>query len=157
MDAAQDLLKKVTNGGFNFDVGNINFAPTYVHAGAIVFLIFILILSLARLRRMYVGWSLKGSGTMLFTGFMLAFILEGFLILGGRTLLTEVLGWKNAPKPLQVAIDSGREKLVNVLGVTEEIPTSRALEPTSAEGVIKSFQSLSPEEVARTRAIICEP
>lgn len=89
-------------------------------------------------------------------GFLLALVLEGFLIISGRSMITEVLGWENAPKPILSAIDSGREKLVDVLGVTEEVPSSYADEPPSAESVLQSFESLSASEAASIRAAICE-
>ena len=93
------------NKTFSFNIGKISIAPTYWQAGAILFLIFLLVLSLARLRHMYVGWSLKGFVPNLLLGFFLALIVEGFLIISGRTLLTSLVGWENAPKPISTAID----------------------------------------------------
>ena len=94
---------------------------------------------------------------MLFWGFLLALILEGFLIVGGRTLLTEVVGWKNAPKPILSALDAGRNKLVDVLGVTDQIPISTAREDPTLYDVISDFQSLSPDEAEKVRSMICQP
>ena len=36
---------------------------------------------------------------MLFWGMVLTVIIEGFFILSGRTIFTEILGMKNVPKP----------------------------------------------------------
>jgi len=94
---------------------------------------------------------------MLFWGFLLALILEGFLILSGRTLFTEIVGWKNAPKPILNALDAGRNKLVDVLGVTDQIPTSTAREDPTLYDVISDFQSLSPDEAEKIRSMICQP
>ncbi len=94
---------------------------------------------------------------MLFWGFLLALILEGFLILGGRTLLTEIVGWKNAPKPILSVLDAGRNKLVDVLGVTDQIPISTAREDPTLYDVISDFQSLSPDEAEKIRSMICQP
>lgn len=80
-------------------------------AGAIVVLLFLLVLSLAQVRRHFVRWGAKGGLIGLFFGFLLALILEGFLLIGGKTALTEILGWKNPPKPVSVALDKGREAL----------------------------------------------
>ena len=102
------------------------------------------------------GWSLKGGVFGLFLGFLLALILEGFLIIGGKTAVTEIIGWKNAPKPILVALEAGRSKLVGVLGVTDEIPTSKA-QVTLKEEVITKFQSLSPDEAKSVRNLICAP
>ena len=90
-------------------------------------------------------------------GFLLALFLEGFLIIGGKTAITEFLGWKNAPKPLQVAIDAGRAKLVDVLGVKDEIPESVAGENPTFDEAVKIFQSLDPSESKKVKSLICNP
>lgn len=79
------------------------------------------------------------------------------MIIGGKTAITELVGWKNAPKPISTLLDSGRNKLVQVLGVTEEIPASVAKEDPSVEEAIVIFQSLDPSESAKVRKMICEP
>ena len=157
MDKAQDVFQKVNVGSMNLKIGNSLFAPTYLQAMFIIFLLFLLVFTLARLRRTYVNWSLKGASTMLFLGFMLALVIEGFLIIGGRTALTEVLGWKNAPKPIQTALDSGRDRLVDVLGVTEEVPSMSADEGPTLQSVIDDFQSLTPDETQKLKKVICTP
>ena len=124
--------------------------PTYWQAGAIVFLLFLLVLTFARLRFLYIHWSLgKGTISFLFYGFLLAIILEGFLILGGRTLFTEVLGWKSAPKPISTILDAGREKIVKVLGTSKEAP--------SAQSVVNDFEILSDKEAETAKNFICKP
>src|SRR3990167_2442698 len=90
-------------------------------------------------------------------GLLFVLVFEGFLLVGGRTILTEVLGWENAPKPVQIALESGREKLVNVLGVTEEIPSSLANEPPTAELVLQMFESLDASDAASVTSQICSP
>ena len=148
----------VANRTFDFEVGSLGFAPTYWQAIAIVFLLFLLLWTLARLRRMLVGWSLgKSAYSMLFWGFLLTLILEGFLLIGGRTLLTEILGWKSAPKPILNALDVGRDKLVNVLGITDEIEATVAKENPTAADAVKLYQSLPPEEAEKFQTMICEP
>jgi hypothetical protein len=104
-----------------------------------------------------IDWSLKGAVFGVFFGFLFALILEGFLIVGGKTALTEVLGWKNAPKPLQLAIDSGRNQLLNVLGVSTQIPSSIAKENVETEDVVDVLQSLNPTQMKQVKALICKP
>ena len=94
---------------------------------------------------------------MIFWGFLLALILEGFLLLSGRTMLTEILGWKNAPKPISTALDVTRTKLVKVLGVTEEIPESAADEKPTFQSVFYDFENLSSGEKEEARSLICKP
>lgn len=150
-------LPEVFAKTFDFNLGNLNFSPSYLHALGIVFLIFLLILTLARIRRTYVSWNLGSAGSTMFIGFVLALILEGFLILGGRTILTEMLGWENAPKPIKNALTISREKLVEVLGVTDEIPSSYAEEEPNLYDFITEFQRLSPEEAEEFRSMVCQP
>lgn len=147
----------VLGESLNLKLGSLSFSPSYLQAGAIIFLTFLLILSLAQVRRHFINWSIKGATFGIFLGFLLALILEGFLIIGGRTALTEVLGWKNAPKPVANLLDVGRQKLVDVLGVTDEIPSSFASVNPTAEDAVGILQSLDPAEVKKVKALICAP
>jgi phosphoglycerol transferase MdoB-like AlkP superfamily enzyme len=149
------LLSKLPN--LNFNLGSLSFAPSYLQAGAIIVLLFLLVLALAQFRRHLLDWSVKGALFGVFFGILFAFIIEGFLIIGGKTAITEVLGWRNAPQPLLGIIDAGRSKLVNVLGVSSEIPSSNAEEKPTVDGVIHLFQNLNPSDVQKVRATICEP
>lgn len=79
------------------------------------------------------------------------------MVLGGRTLFTEVLGWKNPPKPISVLLNASRAKLVKVLGVTEEVPASYAQETSNYKSVISDFESLTPKEADKVRSAICQP
>lgn len=143
--------------GFNFDFGSFAFAPSYLQAGLIIFLLFILVLTLAQIRRHFVDWSVKGAIFGIFFGFLLALILEGFLIIGGKTAVTELLGWKQPPKPIADLLEIGRVKLVQVLGVSSEIPRSVAKVSPTAKDMVDFFQALSPNEAGKVRKIICQP
>lgn len=145
------------NQTFKFKVGSMNIAPTYWQAATIVFLLFLLVFTLARLRWLYVHWSMgKGSFAMITWGFVLALVVEGFLMISGRTLFTELLGWKNAPKPISTVLNIGRDKLVDVLGTQDEIPSSFAGEKGS-DGVVSVYQSLSSSEAEKVKQVICTP
>lgn len=144
-------------GNFNFKLGKLEFAPSYFTAVAVVVLLFILIITLAQVRRHFLDWSVKGALFGLFFGFILALILEGFLIIGGRTAITEVLGWENAPKPILALLDLGRGKLVNVLGVSDEVPSTFAQNKVGKEKIIEYFKNLSSSEAKEVKDAICEP
>ena len=146
----------ILNQSVNLPLGKLTFSPSIFQAGAIVFLLFLLVLTMAQFRRHLLGWSFKGGLFGLFFGFLFALILEGFLIIGGKTAFTEILGWENAPKPILAALEAGRSKLVGVLGVTDEIPTSNA-QATPKEEVVSRFQSLPPDEAESVRRMICAP
>lgn len=153
MDKIAQLWSKTFNVGF----GKYSLALPLFEIGAIVVLLFLLVLSLAQFRRHYIDWSFKGALFGVFFGFLLALTLEGFLIIGGKTAITEVLGWKNAPKPLQVAVDAGRTKLIDVLGLKTDIPLSIASGDPTVEGAVQSLQSLSPNDLKKIKTLICTP
>ncbi len=140
---------------FPLKLGGLQLTPSYLHAVLIVFLLFLLVLTFAKLRRLYVNWSLKGSVAMVILGFCLTLILEGFLLLGGRTLLTEILGWNNAPKPLSTALDVGRDKLIDVLGVKQEIPKSTASQNLTSEDLYLLYQTLDDTQKQSFDASVC--
>lgn len=103
------------------------------------------------------NWSVKGGLFGIFLGFLVALIIEGFLIIGGKTAFTEIIGWQNAPKPIRVALEAGRARLVSVLGVSEEIPVLSAETPSSKDKILQEIQSLPPDEVKSVRQMICTP
>ncbi len=144
MESVQFLFQNVISFFSNFSI-----VPTYIQVGSIIILLFLLVISLAQVRHHFIKWSFKGGLIGLFFGVVLTLILEGFLIINGNTVITGILGWKTAPKPIGTALDIGREKLTNVLGVEEESRTST--------DVITIMQSLNPAEVKKVKAIICEP
>lgn len=148
---------KIFSGGINFNFGKYPLSVSFIQAGSIVFLIFLLIWVLAEFRRHFMDWSVKGALFGIFFGFLLALILEGFLIIGGKTALTSVLGWKNPPAPISVALDAGRNKLIEVLGINTQIPPSLAKENTTVTGAVELLQSLSPTDIKKVKTIFCQP
>ncbi len=107
------------------NIGAVRFQPELWQAGAIIFLLFLLVLTMAQMRRHFLNWSFKGAWFGIFIGFVLALVLEGFLLLSGRTFLTTILGWKTAPTPLQDALTAGNDKLKEVIGAsTSSLPCS---------------------------------
>jgi hypothetical protein len=106
-----------------FHIGNLNIAPTYLQAGLIILFVFILILGLAYMSRSFMSWSLSGFWIGLFLGFILTVILEGILLTSGKSVLTSILGWKDAPAPISNVLDAGRTKLSGVLGTSSVCPT----------------------------------
>lgn len=95
-------------------------------------------------------WGLKGALFGVFFGFLLALTLEGFLISSGKTALIGVLGWKNAPLPLQTALDSGKKQLIQVLG-------TQTVSGSSVQTIVSSLQSLPPTDLTKVKALICKP
>lgn len=135
--------------GFLKFVDQFSVAPVYIKAGAIIVLLFLLVISLAQFRHHFVKWSMKGGMIGLFFGFLFTVIIEGFLIINGNTFLTTILGWKNPPKPFKTAIELGKEKLTNVLG--------SSIEQSTVKDPITILQNMNPQEISKIKAIICTP
>jgi protein-S-isoprenylcysteine O-methyltransferase Ste14 len=136
----------------HFNLGNFSFSPSYIQAGAIILLVFVLLLSLAQLRSHFVNWSFKGAVFGLFFGFLLAVALLGFL----------VVGWKKTPQSIADILDIGRSKLtqvlgIQVLGIKDEVPKSVVKDLPTISGAIDFFQALTPAEAAKVKKIICQP
>lgn len=110
MQFVQDFFQNIISFVSNFAV-----APRYIQAGVILVLIFLLIVSLAQFRQHFVKWSMKGGLIGLFFGVVLTLILEGFLLISGRTALISLLSWRNAPKPVSTILDIGKEKFTNII------------------------------------------
>jgi hypothetical protein len=136
-------------------VNNFSFSPTYFKAGGIAILFFLLLVSFAVFKRYMNKSTLQGGVVGIFFGVLIALIIEGFLLIAGKTAVTELLGWKNAPKPIETALNLGREKLVNVLGVTDEIPSSYADSDPTLDEAIEVLQSMNPTELKKIKSIIC--
>ena len=149
MNQVSQVLKFITQS-FDLNLGKVVIPVTFWQVGAIVFLIFLLILSMAQFRRHYVNWGVKGAVFGVIFGFLLALTLEGFLISSGKTALIGVLGWKNAPIPLQTALDSGKKQLIQVLGV-------ETVNQSSVQAIVSSLQSLPPTDLKKIKTIICQP
>jgi hypothetical protein len=142
----------------SFTVWGLDVYPTYWQAATILLLIFLLIFTLARMRYLYVHWHLsKTSLAMMFWGFVLTIILEGFLWLGGRTVLTTVLGWKNPPKPVATTLETGREHLREVLGETAEIDSAKAEAPPTYQSVVFDYKELNEDDKQFVQKFVCTP
>ena len=150
-----NLLGKVT-GNFDLNIGKFSFPIPYWQAALIVILLFVLVIMVAQFRHHIVDWSFKGALFGIFFGFLLALILEGFLIIGGRTVLTSVIGWKNPPPAIANVLDAGRSKLIQVLGINTEIPSAYAGGNTTVQGAIKLLQGLNPADTKAVKSIFCK-
>jgi len=147
-----NILKLFNKSLGIYNVKGIEIEPRYWMVVVIILLIFMLLFTMARLRYLYVHWNLGRSAySMFFWGFVMAIVVEGFLILSGRTLLTTIIGWNNAPKPISTALDIGRGKLINVLGVQDE---KREADATQ---IILDYQKLAPYDAQSVRTFICQP
>ncbi len=153
-----DRLKSLFPGEpLHYKVGSFEISPSYTQAAIILVLVFLLLLSLARVRRMFIHWSLGRHSIAIFVwGFIVALIVEGFFILAGRTMFTEILGLKNVPKPISSFIELGRNRVYQVLGESVEVKESSAQEVGNAKSLIESFYLLDEIDKEEVKDQICK-
>lgn len=135
---------------------NINIPDNIGLVALIITLSFVLVVTLSLARRHFLDYSIKGAGFGVVIGFVLALILEGFLLVGGRTAFTEIIGWENPPKPIAFVINTGTTRLQKVLGANIEVPSSDAA-ISSPQSFINSFARFSSEDKDIVRENICRP
>ena len=141
-----------------FKIGNLYVDATYWQAGAIILLLFLLVITFARMRYLYVHWSMgKHAFSMLFWGIILTIIIEGFFMLSGRTIFTEILGFKRVPKPFSTVLDIGRQRLVNVLGEDSAVPDASAGSVLNSDQIYSLYTKMDPAESQKLQSIICQP
>lgn len=139
-----------------YKLGAFEVSPSHYQVGIILFLVFLLLLSLARVRRMFIHWSFGRQSIAIFAwGFIVALIVEGFFILAGRTMFTELLGLRNLPKPISSFIDLGRSRVYQVLGESVEIKESSAVSDPDAQSLIKSFFLLDEQGKKEVKNQVC--
>ncbi len=141
---------------FDLEIAGYSIKPEYWHAGVILFLVFSILLTLARYRQLKIKWNLSSFIPTLILGFSLAIILETALILNGKTLMTEILGWENAPKPISTIINTGRSRMAHVLGETHEVSASSNDEGTITEEMLLLYTSMNQNEAEKVKQIICQ-
>lgn len=142
-----------TIGDFNLPGGFV-FSPNYLQAGLIVLCIFLLILTFGMLQHRFHHWTLRGMLPGIGMGLILALLLEGILLVSGRTVLTEVLGWKDAPKPISNVLEASRGRLADVLG-SSTIPQSNASEKPTIGGIISDYDNLTVGEQESLQSLLC--
>jgi hypothetical protein len=143
----QEVINKAFEPSLTYKVGNFTITPSYFQAVAILLMVFLILFSIARLRRMEIGWSLKGGISLMAIGFALAIVVEGFLLIGGKSVLIEVFAWKNPPKPIAKALEAGRVQLITVLGAKDE---------NSSQSVLENFNNLPEGEQSAIKSTICK-
>jgi len=94
---------------------------------------------------------------MLFWGVVLTVIIEGFFILSGRTIFTEILGMKSVPKPFSTVLDIGRNKFVNVLGQEDSRSAEAESKILNSDQMYTHYVNMDDEESRKLQEILCRP
>ncbi len=157
MDLVNKWLSFLPQKSLNFKLGRFDLTFSYWQLALIALLIFLLFLSLARVRHLFLHWSFgKNSLSFFFWGFLAALILEGILVLVGRTAFTESVG-KNLPKPVAGLVETAGEQLTKVLGEKTQVEMTKANGVENAENFIKAFLVLPSDQKKQVKEKICSP
>jgi len=101
-----------------FHLPSIKVGPNIFQALAIVALVIGLILIAAFLKRTFQKHEAHyGIWSGLVAGFIIALVLEGFLLMNDKSLFTSILGAKNLPQPIQNALDQAHKGLLDILKI----------------------------------------
>lgn len=152
----QELQSRLsqTLGEFNLPGGFV-FSPTYLQAGVVVLCLFLFIFAFGLMQRHQTQLTMKGIVPGIALGFTLALLIEAILLVGGKTVITELLGWKDAPKPISSAIEISRSHFVEVLGVNSSVPEGNAQNKLGTDGIMQSYEELSEKEKKSLQKLIC--
>jgi len=156
------LVSKIPSGSsalrktFDFNIGSFNVRPEYWQAITIVVLLFLIIWTVARWRHLYVKWNLQGFLPSVVIGFALTLFVEGFFLIEGKTMFTEVLGWESAPKPISTILDIGRGKLIAVLGAQDQSIVPISSESVSSASVLDDYSTLEKDQKDEVKVLICK-
>lgn len=87
-------------------------------------------------------------------GFILAIILEGFLIMSGKTIFVQIIGLENMPKPISTFLDESRQELVEVLGEDQSCEIE-SLDST-INATLDAYSQLPDDQKTTIQKVICE-
>ncbi|MBI4058882.1 hypothetical protein HY404_01425 [Candidatus Microgenomates bacterium] len=130
-------------------------APQLKQAVLIIGGIFLVALLLGVTRHHMLEWSIKGAGFGILLGVVLTLVVEGFLLVGGRTAVAEVLRNKNTPVAIRSFIQDNMMQLAQAIGSPPQV-LNAATSATSGE-VVENFNNLSVKEQSKARTQICAP
>lgn len=116
--------------------------------------LFTLVLGLAR-HHMLV-WSIKGAGFGIVMGAILMLILEGILLVGGKTAVGEIVKNNSTPDNVRVFLQKNMSELASQIGA-EPGTLGAASEKIDPEVVISEFKNLESLEQKAVQEAICKP
>lgn len=101
-----------------FHLPAVKIGSNIFQALAVIALVIGLILVAAFLKRTFQKHEAHyGIWSGLVAGFVLALVLEGFLLMNSKSALTSILGTKSMPRPIQNVLDGAHKGLLDILKV----------------------------------------
>ena len=127
--------------------GDIDISGSWIKAGIIIGLIFLLLLVMAKMTRGYMSWYTNGWWVWTGLGFLLAVVIEGFFVISGSTIFTSVLSWDKAPKPIQTVLNVGNSRLSEVLGESDQMMSSSTF--------VDRYIALDDDQKEQVKSAVC--
>jgi hypothetical protein len=132
-----------------------SFGP-YLKIILIVALCFLLVLVMARTRRIFIEHALHGGVFGIVIGIILMLIVDLIVIAGlsDKSKLQKITSGEAGPEVMKEIAFSGMTNLSRVLG-SQTIISARKV--TTAQELINDFLGLPDEEAAKVRDLLCPP
>lgn len=125
-------------------------------AVVIIIGVFLITLVLGLARHHMLAWSIKGAGFGIVMGAVLMLVLEGILLVGGKTAVGEIVKNTSTPENVRVFLQKNMSELASQIG-TEPGTLGAASEQTGPEVIISEFKNLESLEREKVQEAICKP
>jgi len=128
----------------------------YLKIILVVVLSFVLLLVLARTRKVFIEHALHGGVFGFILGMVLMLMIDLVIIAGlaDKTKLQKITSGEAGPEIVKEVALSGLVNLSKVLGAQTILPARRSL---TAKDIISDFLSLSDSEAEKVRDLLCPP
>lgn len=128
----------------------------YLKIILVVVLSFVLLLVLARTRKVFIEHAIHGGVFGFILGIILMLMIDLVIIAGlsDKTKLQKITSGEAGPEIVKEVALSGLSNLTKVLGAQTILPTRRNL---TAKDIISDFLSLSDSEAEKVRDLLCPP
>ena len=128
----------------------------YLKIILVVVLSFVLLLVLARTRKVFIEHAVRGGVFGFVLGMVFILMVDLIIIVGlsDKTKLQKITSGEAGPEIVKEVALSGLVNLSKVLGAQTILPTRRSL---TAKDIISDFISLSDSEAEKVRDLLCPP
>lgn len=130
-------------------------SPQYQQALIIGIGVFLIILLLGVTRRHMLNWSIKGAWFGVVFGIVVTLLVQGLLLVGGKTAVVEVVRNEKTPKNVRVFLQENITELAQSLA--SEPKTLGAQEELNFQDFIDGFSTLPKKDQQKVKNLICEP
>lgn len=131
--------------------------PSGVQQGILIIIgIFFFTLLLGATRHHMLHWSLKGAGFGLVLGIIVTLVLEGVLLVGGKTAIAQAIKNNNTPPDVRIFLQKNLSELAQLI---ESSPTTLGASSDGALSgqIAEAYKDLNSKEQKQVRDAVCTP